>query len=382
MAKIRRVIRCHQCGAILQDKDPKMVGYIDKKAMADHLKVNPEAILYCNSCYTKIKEMNNSTLKDNVDEDVLKILDDAVASDGVIIYVVDLFSFNGTFKEKIIKKIKNLDVFVVATKRDYFSSTIKNEVFEQFILERFKEVKITPKAIHIVSTGDASTYKQLVDRITVSRKGHDVYLMGDVLSGKTTLINNCLKHYTNKSKREIRTITYPGTASKVLEVPFDNSSFLYELPSLPIDNSVAGKLEKDVQKLVVPKRGIQTPSWTLLKGEAILIGSLANFSLISGKPTKVKLYVADEVEFKKLQYTKLRETMIANRQKRLIRPVSDRLQSFRDYDVFEYEMENDGLMHDISIEGLGWISFVAKGQTFRIMLPKGAALKESLSKVR
>jgi hypothetical protein len=52
--------------------------------------------------------------------------------------------------------------------------------------------------------------------------------------------------------------------------------------------------------------------------------------------------------------------------------------------VYNYlkQMENDGLMHDISIEGLGWISFVAKGQTFRIMLPKGAALKESLSKVR
>ena len=45
-------------------------------------------------------------------------------------------------------------------------------------------------------------------------------------------------------------------------------------------------------------------------------------------------------------------------------------------------MENDGLSHDIAIEGLCWISFVAKGQTIRIMLPKGAALKESLAKVR
>ena len=45
-------------------------------------------------------------------------------------------------------------------------------------------------------------------------------------------------------------------------------------------------------------------------------------------------------------------------------------------------MENDGLTHDISIEGLGWISFTAKGQVIRVMFPKGAALKESLGKLR
>ena len=45
-------------------------------------------------------------------------------------------------------------------------------------------------------------------------------------------------------------------------------------------------------------------------------------------------------------------------------------------------MENDGEIHDISIEGLGWISFVAKGQVIRVMFPKGSALKESLGKLR
>ena len=50
--------------------------------------------------------------------------------------------------------------------------------------------------------------------------------------------------------------------------------------------------------------------------------------------------------------------------------------------MFEYELEDDDLRHDISVEGLGWISFVAKGQIIRVMFPKGAALKESLAKLR
>ena len=382
MAKIKRVIRCHQCGVILQSEDPKAVGYIEKVTSESYLASNPEAILYCNSCYNKIKEMNNSELTQQVDEDILKILDDAVASDAVIVYVVDLFSFSGIFKEKIIKKIKGLDVYVVATKRDYFPSSINNEVFQNFVNERFKEVKITPKAVHIISNHDSAAYKNLVERVAISRQGHDVYMIGDCLSGKTTFLNNCLKYYTNKSKREIRTITYPGTSSKVLEIPFNNSTFLYELPSLPLDNSASGTLEKDVQRILIPRKEIQTPTFTVNKGESILVGGLSSFTIVNGKQTKVKVYVADEVEFKKVSYTRLRETMLLNRQKRNIRPVSDRLQSFRDYDVFDLEMENDGLMHDITVNGLGTYSFVAKGQTIRVMLPKGTALKEYLAKVR
>lgn len=382
MAKLRRVRRCYHCGIILQSENPKAVGYIDPETIQKTTTANPDAILYCNSCYEKIRELNGSKLTEEVDKDILKILDDAVASDSVIIYVIDLFSFNGTFKEKIIKKIKNLDIYVVATKRDLFPSNVDNNLFIEYINERFAEVKITPKSVTIVENDNEETYKSLVDRISVSRKGHDVYMIGSLTSGKTTLINRCLKHYKNKSRREIKTIIYPGTNSKVLEIPFDNSSFLYELPGLRNDTSVSGMLEKDVSKIIVPKKGIQTPTFNVSTGEAILVGNLASFTLVNGKATKIKLYVADEVEFKKVSYSKLRETMLLNKQKRFLRPVSDNLQTFREYDVFEYAMENDGLSHDIAIEGLCWISFVAKGQTIRIMLPKGAALKESLAKVR
>ena len=62
--------------------------------------------------------------------------------------------------------------------------------------------------------------------------------------------------------------------------------------------------------------------------------------------------------------------------------ISERFVRFEDFDMFEYDLENDDLRHDIAIEGLCWFSMRGRGQTIRITLPKGAALKESLSKVR
>ncbi len=381
MAKCKRVLRCHRCGKILQSVDPKMVGYTNPKNLEEAEK-NSSMIIYCDECHDALIEINNSKLNDVVDEQILKILDDAVASDGVILWAVDLFSFNGTIKESLAKKVKKLDVYVIGTKRDLFPKTIKDETLSRYLVERFKDVGITPKSVTILGNEAPEKYAQLIQRVEEIRQAHDVYLIGAATSGKTSLINRCLKHYKNKTKRPIRTITYPKTTVQVLEIPLSNSSFLYELPGISNDTSVVSKVEKDVQRLVTPKKGIQVPFFLMDDKSSIMVGGLGVFQFMSCKPTKVKLYVADEVEFKKIQSAKVREFMINNLHKRSLRPVSDRYNDFALYDIFQYTMEDDGLMHDISIEGLGWISFIAKGQVIRVILPKGTAVKESLAKVR
>ena len=114
----------------------------------------------------------------------------------------------------------------------------------------------------------------------------------------------------------------------------------------------------------------------------MLIGSLAGIMIKSGKPTTYKLYSAEGVESKKVSSKSFDRVLDENLEKRFLRPVSDRFVTFSDFDLFEYEFEDDGLLHDIAIEGLGWVSFEGKGQVIRVLLPKGAALKESLSKIR
>ena len=191
-----------------------------------------------------------------------------------------------------------------------------------------------------------------------------------------------LKYYVNKTRWPIKTENYRGTNVKVMSIPLSNSSFLYELPGFSLATSVVGKVEKDIQKLIVPKRRVETHYRTITKGDAIALGSLAYFEMCVGRPTAIKLYCAEGVEIKKLSAEKVDEFLEENNRKRLLRPVSERINNFRDYDLFEYQMESDGQIHDISIEGLGWISFAAKGQVIRVMFPKGAALKESLGKLR
>lgn len=380
MGKLRRVMRCYHCGAVLQSKNKKEKGYI----VPSFLKSDDaeSQVLYCNSCYEKMSIINKGMLEADADDEILKILDDAVATDAIILWAVDLFNFNGTLNPDIVKKVKKLKVTVIGTKRDLFSSKIKDEVFTRYLTERFNEVGIEPNGVYLFGNEDNLDADMYIKKLHDARKGHDVYLIGTFACGKTSIISRMLKSYSNPSKRMIKSVTYPGTSARMLEIPLSNSSFCYEVPGFSLCNSVLGKVEKEVVKQITPRKKVDEHVRSFIEGETIMLGSLAAFSLIKGKPTNVKIYAGEMVELKKVLTKNLETALADNTNRKIVRPVSDRFTAFTDYDLFEYAMENDGQVHDIAVSGLGWISFVAKGQIIRVLLPKGVAVKECLGKIR
>ena len=378
MGKQNRVLRCYHCGAILQCEHEDEKGYIIPESLH---RATPIQIIYCDKCFETMKAFNNSELNQDVDQGVLKILNDAFATDAYIIWVVDLFSFNGVLNSEIANKVKRLNLTVIGNKRDLFPSNVKDESLIAYINERFGEFGIKPNTVRLIG-GNKFDAKGLIEAMNAARKGHDVYMIGNITSGKTSIINKALKGYENKTSRQIKTIKYPGTHLDVLEIPLSRSSFFYELPGISQNTSAAGKLEKDVAKLIVPKKAIKVTQKNMAPGDALMVGSLAAFEVLKGKATNYKFYAAEAVETRKVSIKKLDDYITDNNIRRSVRPVSERLVSFHDYDMFEFAMENDKKWHDISIEGLGWLSFIAQGQLIRVRLPKGVAIKESLAKIR
>ena len=378
MGKQSRVLRCYHCGAILQCENENEKGYIIPESLH---RATPIQIIYCDKCFETMKAFNNSELEQKVDQEVLKILDDAFATDAMIIWVVDLFSFNGTLNSEIAKKVKKLNVVVVGNKRDLFPLNVKDESLVEYLTDRFNAYGIKPKSVRLLGAANKIDSKELIDAMNAARKGHDVYMIGNSTSGKTSIINRAMKGFENKTSRQIKTITYPGTSVNVLEIPLSRSSFFYELPGISQTTSATGKLEKDVIRQIVPKKAVKVITRSMAAGDALMVGSLAAFEIIKGKTTNYRFYSAEGVETRKVQSKKLDDAINENNIRRFARPVSERLVSFLDYDMFEYAMENDKKWHDIAIEGLGWLSFIAQGQMIRIRLPKGVALKESIAKI-
>ena len=221
MGKSKRVLRCYHCGAILQCENPNEKGYIIPESLN---RATPIQIIYCDKCFETMKAFNNSQLDLDVDQEVLKILDDAYATDAYILWVVDLFSFNGTLNKEIADKVKKLNVTVIGTKRDLFPQNVKDESLIAYITERFNEFGIKPLSVRLMGSTNKMNPKEYIDAMNVARKGHDVYMIGNLTSGKTSIINRALKGFENKTTRQIKTIKYPGTHVDVLEIPLPISS--------------------------------------------------------------------------------------------------------------------------------------------------------------
>lgn len=379
MGKVRRVMRCYCCGAVLQSKKKSEAGFIEKALLESEDAIN--RVLYCHNCYEKMKAINTGMLEADADDEILKILNDAVATDALLIWVVDLFSFNGTLNPDVVKKAKKLNVVVLGTKYDLFPRRIKQETMCQFLKDRFNEVGIDPVSIRVFGNTENIKPEELLKRMDELRKGHDVYMIGSLASGKTNIINRMLKGYTNRSKRTIATEEYPGTSVKVLEIPLSNSSFFYELPGFSLNTSVLGKVEKEVKSIIIPKKEIRMQKLVLNEGDAMCVGSLAAFTLVKGRATTFHFYGAEANEVRRVSEKKLDRYLRENVVKRTVRPVSERYSAFTDYDVFEYDMEKDGKEHDIAVTGLGWVRFEGRGQVVRVTCPRGVAIKETLSKI-
>ena len=378
MASAKRVIRCQSCGAILQAETKNKPGFISRAIVENGVPKIP----YCNSCYEKMLSLNSSSLQHETDKDILKILKDAVATDSLIVWMVDLFTFNGTLNPDVVKKVKKLNVVVIGSKRDLMPSLATDEMLVRYLDERFADVGINPIAIDLIGNEETIDIKEKLKQFGEYRKGRDVYLLGELNSGKTTFINKFLKDYKNNTRWQVKSELYPGTNSNVLEIPLTNSSFFYELPDLSNNTSVFSRVEPSVQKIITPKKEVTMTRRFIGDGSAIVVGNLACMYVIKGHHTSIRVFTGEKVEIKVVDNDKVDDFLNMNLKKKVLKPVSERYTSFRDYDMFEYDLENDDLRHDISIEGLCWFSMRGKGQTIRVLLPKGVAVKESLSKIR
>lgn len=376
MGEIRRVLRCYKCGTILQDEKVNDKGYISSEILNNH----KSEILMCNDCFDKLI-FNPGPVLDDIDEDFYSIIDDARATDSLIVLVLDLFSFEGFASQRFRNSIDSSNVLVVGNKRDLLPKEIDDEVLKEHIRHRLRNTcNLNVQEIILTSSIENYNIDILLERINSLRARHDVYILGFPNSGKTSLVNCLLKHYQNKTTRVISTIDYPGTKIRVFEVPLDRTSNLYDIPGMSSHNSIQDVVEPTIVNQLLFKKPVSIKSATLSQGNAIAIGGLAKIELIKGPKTNVKMFVSEKIELKTIRSKDTDEVFYNMIEKKIIKPVSKYLTSYEVFDMYDVKVDQDG-ERDIGILGLGWISFKGNNQTFRVSVPKGVYIYTSRAKV-
>lgn len=378
MSKLNIVRRCHNCGVILQGDDKFAPGYVDPSI----LEMTTARVLFCNKCFDESR-YNFVPRTPKVSDDLLAMVDDAEASDALIVYVVDLFSFENSFVPELTEKIEGLNLLIIANKRDLLPKAFSDDLLREYVAHRCRNarLKCTRDDVILTSLTSMGDSSHIIEEIESRRKRHDVYVLGAVGSGKTQLISSFLHSYHNQSSKAITSSTYPGTNLRVLQIPLDTSTCIYECPGISLDNTIGSKLDMEGIRAVTPDCPVKARTFTVEKGDCLLIGGVARFELREGEKQEVKAYFAKDVTVNKVRAAKAEEVFFRKAYAGSLVPTSREVTGPSDLDAFDLSVEEEG-PRDIGVAGLGWICFEGAKQVWRIFIPKNVSIYTTRAKIK
>ncbi len=375
MAELNKIDRCYHCGRVLQSENKEEPGYISKEIIDKY----PQGLLLCDNCFKNERYNLTPKQNDSFDEDYQKIIDVIKKKNALVVYVVDVFSFEGSFISKLNAELNGLDVLAVANKADLLPNNTDYEHVLEYVAHHLRVAKLNVVSTVLVSSNNGFNIDKMYDKIVELSKNRDVYFIGASESGKSVLIKEFLKRYKNNTNKPIITYTFKGTELRGFKIPISNTHYIYETPGFNPVNSILAKVDKQCANTITPTKSIKPVKKLLAGKNIILLGGLAVIQLESEEKTTLTIYTSEKVEVYKTHFSNINSAK--NRViKGKIKPISSTIKDFSDFDGFDVEVTEEG-NRDIGILGLGWISFKANKQKFRIFIPRGTYIYTTREKV-
>ncbi|MET3290166.1 UNVERIFIED_CONTAM: ribosome biogenesis GTPase YqeH [Brevibacillus sp. OAP136] len=216
-------LSCAGCGIHIQTIDKTKPGFTPKSALE-------REVIICQRCF-KIKHYNEVSPVDMSDDDFLRILNGIGGTKSLVVMVVDVFDFQGSWLRGLPRFVGNNPILLVGNKVDLLPKNINLNRVRNWIQHEAKERGLRSEDVLLVSAQKGAGIEELLARIGQLRKGRDVYIVGVTNVGKSTLINRILHDY-GAADLEITTSPFPGTTLDKIEIPLEDGRYIYDTPGI------------------------------------------------------------------------------------------------------------------------------------------------------
>ncbi|WP_295728433.1 ribosome biogenesis GTPase YqeH [uncultured Limosilactobacillus sp.] len=360
--KLSEELRCIGCGAVIQSTDPHKLGYTPTAAVKKGLETNE---LYCQRCF-RLRHYNEIAPVSLTDDDFLQLLNHIRDARALIVYVVDIFDFNGSLIPGLHRFVGDNPVLLVGNKEDLLPRSLRRSKLRDWIRQQANLAGIRPIDTLLVSAKKNHQIEELLTTIEKYRNHRDVYVVGVTNVGKSTLINQIIKQRTGVQDL-ITTSRFPGTTLDKIEIPLDDGQELIDTPGIIHQHQMAHVLPAQDLKLVAPQKEIKPRTYQLSAGQTIFIGGIGRFDFLQGSKNGVVAYFDNNL---KLHRTKLQnaDSFYSKHLGNLLTPPSKESRNqIPPLERFEFSTNEKT---DLVYEGLGWIT-VPAGVSITGWAPKG-----------
>ncbi|CAN8077233.1 unnamed protein product [Agarophyton chilense] len=429
---------CSGCGTVLQSESPNIPGFLPPEVLAKQrlqegapatkvvttseqeqalVEDKPKRVV-CQRCYRlthygaiepnlrvppSISEENRHVPTELSPEKFRRNLEALKKINSVIIYLVDIFDFHGTFIPDLrdIVGARN-PVLLAVNKVDLLPSDMKATRVETWIKQECAELGLSDIArVHLISSTKGQNVRELLaDAVRLAKKRRsDIYVIGAANVGKSTFINRLISLQNRKRSKPrgknrgsvssvtdaLTTSVVPGTTLDVIKIPLGSSLSLYDTPGLMMPHQLTNYLDSKDLRAVLPSKTIERVSFRLGEGKALYIGGMARIEVVSGRPFFFTSFFSPEVKV----HPGKAEGAIEFTEKHVgefLKPPSS-LEAYEDlgeWTTKSFTAKGEGWKRscaDIVLSGLGWVALTGAGDlNVRICVPRGVGVftRESL----
>lgn len=360
-------LRCYGCGAIIQSDDEKKVGYVPKNALSRNE-------VLCKRCF-KLKNYHQLQETNLTDDDFLEILNKIGERDCLVVYMLDLFDYNGSLIQGLARHINYNDLLVIGNKRDILPKSIKDTKIIHWLRRQLKLEGIKPVDVLLTSGKKNYHLDELMAMINQYRKGRDVYVVGATNVGKSSLINALLKAYSNENENLITTSEFPGTTLDLIEIPLDEHSSIYDSPGIVNRHQIAHIVDKKELQNILPQSELRPVNYQLNSQQTLYFGGLARLDFITGERTSLVCYFHRRLQIHRTKLEKADE--LYNRHMTL-KPEPKEKRDIQSFKTYQFKLPKGKV--DIVISGLGFVTMNCPDAIIEVKAPEnvGVFIREAL----
>ncbi len=357
--------KCPGCGAEIQFDHPGKPGFIPYEVYTKRLEEGKEIV--CQRCF-KLKHYG-MLVSEADEEEIMDFIMKAIKKFKHIIYIFDVFDFEGTFRSEIVELLAGAKVFYVANKFDTLPKTVSGSQLKEWLKHR---IPAKSSEIFITSTKNGFGISKLKKELE-NLKG-SALVLGVTNVGKSSL----LKAITDSSA----TVSpYPGTTIGLIEHRL-GSLKLFDSPGIVVNDRMIDLFDPECQSKILAKGEVTRKTFKPFPEETIFVGGLcqlkAEMKDVSLRPI-FQIFAPENVTFHKTKNQNFLQNYPKHFGKLLFPPCGK-------MDVEKIAFKEEKVVVDVnqelSISGLCWINVKRGPVEFTVRVPENVRIyvREALIK--
>ncbi|AYC29693.1 ribosome biogenesis GTPase YqeH [Paenisporosarcina cavernae] len=351
---------CIGCGAAIQSENPNEVGY------APEASLKKETVI-CQRCF-RLKNYNEIQPVSLTDDDFLRILTSLGNQNGLIVKIVDIFDFNGSWLPGLQRFVGSNPILLIGNKVDLLPKSVKPNRVIHWMKQEAHKLGLKPIDVLLVSSVKGNGMEQAMDAIDRYREGKDVYVVGCTNVGKSTFINRIIKNVTGENN-VITTSHFPGTTLDLIDIPLEDGKSLHDTPGIINHHQMAHFLDASELKVITPKSELKPKVFQLNPEQTLYLGGVARFDFIQGTRSSFTVHVSNSLMIHRTKLQNADALYENHLGEMLVPPGPISKEQFPELVRHEFRVKEDKT--DIVISGLGWITVNKGNIVVAVHAPKG-----------